>query len=148
MDNDFTILLAEDDETDVLLVRRALVGTGIHDRLEVVRDGEEAIAYLRGEHQYTDRQQYPMPKLLLLDIKMPRKNGLEVLEWLRTNEQNGLKRLPVIMMSSSSLQSDIDRAYDLGGNAYLIKPTAFGELMANLKKTAEFWKDTAEHPSV
>ena len=148
MDKDFTILLAEDNETDVLLIKRALQGAGIHSRMEVVTDGEEAIAYLRGENQYADRRQYPMPNLVLLDIKMPRKNGLEVLEWLRTSEQRGLNRLPVIIMSASSLQADIDRAYDLGVNAYLMKPAAFGELVGTMRKTAEFWKDTAEHPSV
>src|SRR5688572_30461536 len=139
MDNDFTILLAEDNETDVLLVRRALQGAGIHSRLEAVVDGEEAITYLRGENQYADRQRYPIPNLLLLDIKMPRKNGLEVLQWLRTSEPP-LNRLPVIIMSSSSLQADIDRAYDLGVNAYLMKPAAFGELVGTMRKTAEFWK--------
>jgi CheY-like chemotaxis protein len=148
MNSDFTILLAEDSETDVLLVRRALQGAGIHARMEVVADGEEAIAYLRGENQYTDRQRYPMPNLLLLDIKMPGKNGLEVLEWLRSTEQPGLNRLPVIIMSASNFQSDIDRAYDLGVNAYLMKPSAFGELVGTMRRTAEFWKDTAEHPSV
>jgi CheY-like chemotaxis protein len=148
MDDDFRILLAEDNETDVLLVRRALQGAGIQNRMEVVADGEEAIAYLRGENRYADRQRYPMPTLLLLDIKMPGKNGLEVLEWLRTSEQAGLNRLPVIIMSSSNLQADIDRAYDLGVNAYLIKPAAFGELVGTMRKTVEFWKDTAERPSV
>ena len=150
MNDKFTILLAEDDANDVYFVKKALHRADIHNPVQVVRDGVQAIAYLRGEKEFADRQHFPMPKLLLLDIKMPKKNGLEVLEWLRSGgeEVGALNRLPVIIMSSSSLQADIDRAYDLGVNAYLIKPSAFNELVETLKKTTDFWKDAAEHPSI
>jgi CheY-like chemotaxis protein len=147
-DGDFTILLAEDDENDAWLVKRALNSANIHNPIHVVSDGAEAIAYLRGDGQYANRLRFPLPKLLLLDIKMPRCHGLEVLEWVRGNEENGLNRLPIVIMSSSNLQRDVDRAYELGVNAYLVKPNAFQELVKTLRTTTEFWKDTAAHPII
>ena len=146
MDEDFVILLAEDDVNDALLVERALSRADIHNPVMVVRDGKEAIDYLEGKGPFADRKNFPLPTLALLDIKMPKKNGLEVLEWVRHNG-GGLKLLPVIIMSSSSIQEDIDRAYQLGVNAYLVKPTAFDELVETLKTTTDFWKDFVAHPS-
>jgi CheY-like chemotaxis protein len=145
---DFTILLAEDDENDVWFVKRALNWADIHNPVQVVRDGQEAIDYLTGANQFADREKFPLPQLALLDIKMPHMTGLEVLEWLRTKAEPGLRRLPVIVMSSSGIQSDIDRAYDLGVNAYLVKPSAFQELVTLLKATTDFWKETASHPQI
>ena len=147
MDEDFVILLAEDDVNDAWLVERALFRAGILNPVMVVRDGQEAIDYLKGKGPFADRTHFPLPTLALLDIKMPKKNGLEVLGWVRRNGGGGLKLLPVIIMSSSSIQQDIDRAYQLGVNAYLVKPTAFDELVGTLKATTEFWKDFVAHPS-
>ena len=147
MDEDFVILLAEDDVNDALLVERALSRAGIHNPIMIVRDGQEAIDYLEGKGPFADRKNFPLPTLALLDIKMPKKNGLEVLEWMRHNGSGGLKLLPVIIMSSSSIQEDVDRAYQLGVNAYLVKPTAFDELVETLKTTTDFWKDFVAHPS-
>jgi CheY-like chemotaxis protein len=147
MDEDFVILLAEDDENDAWLVQRALFRAGILNPIMVARDGQEAIDYLEGMGPFADRENFPVPSLALLDIKMPKKNGLEVLEWVRHNGGGGLKLLPVIIMSSSNIQEDIDRAYELGVNAYLVKPTAFAELVKTLKATTEFWKDFVAHPS-
>ena len=146
MNEDFVILLAEDDVNDALLVERALFRAEIHNPVMVVRDGQEAIDYLEGHGPFAERKNFPLPTLALLDIKMPKKNGLEVLEWVRHNG-GGLKLLPVIIMSSSSIQEDIDRAYQLGVNAYLVKPTAFDELVETLKTTTDFWKDRVAHPS-
>ena len=146
MHEDFVILLAEDDVNDALLVERALSRADIQNPVMVVRDGQEAIDYLKGKGPFADRKNFPLPTLALLDIKMPKKNGLEVLEWVRHNG-GGLKLLPVIIMSSSSIQEDIDRAYQLGVNAYLVKPTAFNELVETLKTTTDFWKDFVAHPS-
>ena len=147
MDEDFVILLAEDDENDAWLVKRALFRGGAHNPIMVVRDGQEAIDYLEGIGPFADREQFPLPTLALLDIKMPKKNGLEVLEWVRHNGSSWLKLLPVIIMSSSSIQEDIDHAYQLGVNAYLVKPTAFDKLVETLITTTEFWKDVVAHPS-
>ena len=146
MDEDFVILLAEDDVNDALLVERALSRADIQNPVMVVRDGQEAIDYLKGKGPFADRKNFPLPTLALLDIKMPKKNGLEVLEWVRHNG-GGLKLLPVVIMSSSSIQEDIDRAYQLGVNAYLVKPTAFDELVETLKTTTDFWKVFVAHPS-
>jgi len=146
MNEDFVILLAEDDVNDALLVERALLRADIHNPVMVVRDGQEAIDYLEGKGPFADRKNFPLPTVALLDIKMPKKNGLEVLEWVR-HAGGGLKLLPVIIMSSSSIQADIDRAYQLGVNAYLVKPTAFDELVETLKTTTDFWKDFVAHPS-
>lgn len=148
MDRDFIILLAEDDENDIIFVTRALRKAMIFCPLYTVRDGDQAIRYLRGDGEYADRTRFPLPNLALLDIKMPRLTGLEVLHWLRTNSPDRLRRLPVIIMSGSHLQQDIDRAYDLGVNAYLVKPRAFEELVDVLKKTGDFWRDAAERPGV
>lgn len=144
----FTILLAEDSEHDAYLVKRALNRADIHSPIQVVSDGEEAVDYLEGKHKYADRQQYPLPTIALLDIKMPKKTGLEVLKWLRHNANDGLRRLPVIIMSSSSSQKDIDTAYELGVNAYLVKPHGFNQLIETLKTTTVFWKDTVAHPEI
>jgi CheY-like chemotaxis protein len=148
MNDDFTILLADDDEDDVWVVKRALNWADIHNPVQVVRDGGEAIAYLRGADEFADREKYPLPNIALLDIKMPKKTGLEVLEWIRNSDDEGLKRLPVIILSSSELQKDIDHAYQLGVNAYLIKPQAFTSLVETLRATTGFWKDVAAHPSI
>ena len=87
--------------------------------MHFVRDGQEAINYLEGEAAYEDREQYPLPDLMLLDLKMPRLNGFDVLSWLR--QQPGLKRLLVTVLTSSDHPNDINRAYDLGVNSYLVK---------------------------
>ena len=147
MADDFSILLAEDEPNDVVLVQRALSAAGI-DRVQVVQDGEEAIDFLSAQKLYSDRKRYPLPALALLDIKMPKATGLEVLAWLRENNSHKLRRLPVIIMSSSNEQKDIDRAYELGVNAYLVKPHAFSKLVEVLKRTTNFWRDTAAHPRI
>lgn len=147
MSDDFVILLAEDEPNDVELVQLALKSVGIN-RVQVVRDGEEVVDYLAAKKKYANRGQNPFPALALLDIKMPKMTGLEVLEWLRGRHNPRLRRLPVIIMSSSSEQKDIDRAYELGVNAYLVKPHAFSELVDVLKATTDFWRDIAAHPRV
>ena len=101
--------------------------------VRVVTDGQEAIDYLRGEPPFMDRGTHPMPQLLLLDLKMPRLNGFEVLSWLKT--QPGLRRLLAIVFSSSAEAGDINRAYDLGANSYLVKPHATEQLLELVTNT-------------
>ena len=129
------ILVADDDENDVFFIERALKEAQVANPLRRVRDGEEAIAYLKGEGGYGDREKFPLPHLMLLDLKMPRKNGFEVLEWVRG--QPGLKRLPVIILTSSKEDPDIKRAYDLGANTYLVKP-AKPEGLVDMAKASSF----------
>src|SRR5438067_2100329 len=106
------ILLAEDDDDHVLLVRRAFKQAHLLNPLHVVHDGEEAIAYLKGEGQYSNRAEFPLPALLLLDLKMPRKHGFEVLKWIR--DQPGLRTLRVIVLTSSDDDHDVNLAHLLG----------------------------------
>src|SRR6185436_17018663 len=105
------VLLAEDDPDDVLLTQIAFDKARLANPLQVVRDGEEAIAYLRGEGKFADRQKYPLPILLLLDLKMPRTHGFQVLEWIR--KQPKLGHLPVAVMTSSDHDPDATRAFEL-----------------------------------
>ena len=107
-----TILLADDSEDDIVLISHAFEQGGIANPLAVVRDGEEAIAYLKGEEQYGDRALYPLPALVLLDLKMPRTDGFEVLRWMRL--QPNFIALPVIVLTNSSLMRDVTLAYQLG----------------------------------
>jgi len=126
-----TILLAEDNENDVVMLRRAARQAKFTNPVQVVEDGEEAIAYLLGDRKYADRRRYPLPGLLLLDLKMPRRNGFEVLQWLR--EQPDFAQLQVIVLSSSDEISDINRAYELGANSFLVKPMFFSEFVGMLE---------------
>lgn len=139
-----TILLAEDDSNQVLLIRRALRKANLTQPLQVVNNGEAAISYLCGEGDYADRKSYPLPMLVLLDLKMPRKSGFEVLEWLR--QQPELKRLPVIVLTTSKEKTDIHKAYDLGVNSYLVKPVAFNDLTAMVKLLDDYWVNLNQQP--
>ena len=145
--NDCVILLAEDDPNDVLLIQRALQRSHIANPLQVVRDGADAVAYLNGDLQYADRERYPLPVLLLMDLKMPRKSGLEVLEWLR-QQTGGLRRLPVVVLTSSNQSLDINRAYDLGANSYLVKPAGFDSLLELVKNLDMYWLILNEKPEL
>jgi CheY-like chemotaxis protein len=140
------ILLAEDDPNDVLLFRRALDKLKLANSLQSVQDGEEAISYLGGQGLYADRDRYPLPTLLLLDLKLPRKAGFEVLQWLRG--QPGLKRLPAVVLTSSNQDSDINRAYDLGANSYLVKPGDFDGLVGIIKNLQAYWLTLNEKPEL
>ena len=114
------ILIAEDNEDHAFLLRRALKRGAVLNPVFVVADGEEAIAYLKGEGKFADRYEYPLPGLLLLDLNMPKKDGFEVLQWIR--QQPCLKRLRVVVLTTSDNPDDIDRAYELGANSFMVKP--------------------------
>jgi CheY-like chemotaxis protein len=139
------ILLAEDDPNDVLLIQRAFQKAGFQNALKVVRDGEKAIEYLSGAGDYSDRKRFPLPFLLLLDLKMPGTDGFEVLQWVRADRD--LKRLLVIVLTSSNLQSDVDRAYDLGANSYLVKPVEFQEMVNMIQRFEVYWTEINRTPT-
>jgi len=143
---EYVVLLADDDPNDVFLLQRAFQKTNIANPLRVVRDGEEAMAYLGGQGQYADRQLHPLPVLLLLDLKMPRKSGFEVLRWLR--QQSGLKRLPVVVLTSSNQNPDINKAFDLGANSYIVKPGGFDSLEEMVKNLNLYWLILNEKPQL
>src|SRR5688572_11336740 len=115
-----TILLVEDNEDDSFFMQQAKTKAGIQNPMQVVDDGQKALDYLRGVGKYSDRQQYPLPFLLLLDLKLPLVPGLRVLSWLR--EQPEFETMLVVILTSSKEDRDIDRAYRLGANSYLVKP--------------------------
>ncbi len=114
-----SILQVEDDENDRFLLKRVFEHAGITSPLHVVTDGQMAIDYLSGEGQFADRRRYPLPCLVLTDLNLPKKSGLEVLRWIR--HQPHLKKLVVVVFSSSALPQEVDVAYDLGVNAYIQK---------------------------
>jgi CheY-like chemotaxis protein len=124
------ILLVEDDPNDVLLIQRAFRKARLGNPIHVVRDGEEAIEYLSGVGAYSDERSHPLPELMLLDMHLPKKSGVEVLAWLRGVEI--LKRLPVVVLTASREQEDINRAFDSGANAYLVKPGTFDDLLESI----------------
>ncbi len=141
-----TILLVEDDPNDVILIRRGFAKANLANPLEVVGDGEAAVAYLAGAEPYVDRQRHPVPVLVLLDLKLPRRSGLEVLEWMRSRPD--LRRLPVVVLTSSREGNDINRAYDLGVNSYLIKPVGFDALLEMVKALNLYWMILNQPPEV
>ncbi|MDB6122762.1 MAG: two-component system response regulator [Pedosphaera sp.] len=142
MERHLTILIAEDEPNDVLLLRKALAREGIDNPIQVVNDGMEAIKYLQGEGQYVDRAHYPFPSVIFTDIKMPRMGGFEILKWLHTHPDCSV--IPVIVLSASAEEKDIKQAYELGANAYLVKPATLGELQEMMRVTYQFWKQCAK----
>lgn len=129
----YTILLVEDESNDALLLERAFRRANLSPNLKVVTDGEQAVEYLEGKGKFSDRAEFPIPSLLLLDLKLPRRSGLEVLEWIR--QQDTFKEMPVIVLTSSRHTADIDKAYDLGATSYMAKPEGnFDELAEMVKK--------------
>src|ERR1041385_2090882 len=123
MRDDALILLAEDRPDDVMLVLRSFERAGIKNPIRVVPDGEKAIAYLGGSGAFSDRQAHPLPELILLDLKMPRMDGFKVLRWIRTHPK--LSRLRVVVLTSSENIRDVNLAYSLGANSFLVKPMDF-----------------------
>ena len=120
------MLVAEDRDEDVEILKLAFQKAQVNEPLHFVSNGEEAIEYLTGAGRFANRAEYPLPRVLLLDLKMPLKGGFEVLEWLRL--QPGLRRLLVVIFTSSELPEDVNRAFDLGANSYLVKPHDFRTL--------------------
>lgn len=140
------ILIVEDDPNDVILIQRAFGKARILNPLQTVPNGDDAVAYLSGEGPFADRQRYPFPVLVLLDLKLPRRSGLEVLEWVR--EREGLKRLPVVVLTSSKEVADVNRAYDLGANSYLVKPVSFSSLLELVKSLEVYWLILNQKPDI
>jgi CheY-like chemotaxis protein len=138
------ILLAEDEEDDVILIRRAFAKANIPNPLHVVWNGQEAIAYLMGVGKYSNRDEYPLPALLLLDLKMPRVDGFEVLQWVR--QQPSLAALPVLVLTSSDRIRDVNEAYRLGANSFLVKPLDFENAVELSRLINDYWLKTTKIP--
>jgi CheY-like chemotaxis protein len=144
MKKGFALLLVEDDSNDIELFRHALEESaeraGVRVRLEVTRDGKEAIKYLSGQEGFAERQRFPFPDLIVLDLKMPGVTGLDVLAWLKGHEE--YRRVPKIVLSSSSLERDVEEAYRLGANTFFQKPASLHELRELLYHLVSYWGRT------
>ncbi len=131
-ESDFLILLVEDEESDALLLQRALRRHGVNAPVQWVKDGLEALHYLQGDDHFTQT-----PELIILDLRMPRMSGLELLAWLR--DRPSLRSIPTVVMSSSSSSKDIQQAYALGAHTYTVKPSDFGTLVKLVKAAYAEW---------
>ena len=130
--------MVDDSAEDQAFVRYALEKSGVGKGFVAVNDGLEAIDYLKAEGPFADRQKYPLPNMVLCDIKMPRMDGFEFLGWVKRHA--GCSVIPTIVFSSSGMPDDVKKAYELGANAYIVKPTNLNELVEIIKKTCEFWE--------
>jgi CheY-like chemotaxis protein len=135
--NGRTILVADDEETAHVLIHRAFHLAQSSCALQIVTNGEDAISYLQGKGVFANRERYPVPELVLLDLKMPKKDGFEVLKWMR--EQPGFKRMVTVMFSTSDEPRDINRSYDLGANSFLVKTPLFTEFTELIKSLDNYW---------
>jgi CheY-like chemotaxis protein len=134
----FIALVADDDANDLQLLRKAISETALEMELQEVRDGEELVQYLKGEAGFGDRKRYPIPDLILIDLKMPRMDGLQVLDWLREHPEHG--RLAKVMLSGSGLDEDVQEAYRRGANTYFTKPTDFEQFQKLIRVMVDYWK--------
>ena len=140
------ILLAEDREDDVLLLRKAFARANLLNPVHIVRDGAEAVAYLTGEGKYANRAEFPLPDLLLLDLEMPKLNGFEVLTWIR--QQPLLRALRVVVLTSSDRIQDVNLAYQLGANSFIVKPMDFEQFVEVSRAVKGYWIWLSKAPEV
>jgi CheY-like chemotaxis protein len=144
--SDHLILMAEDDADDRLLVQDAFAECGTSDRVKFVADGEELVDYLLRRGKYEKAATSPRPDLILLDLNMPRKDGREALKEIRAHQE--LRRVPVVVFTTSRADTDIERVYELGANSFVTKPAGFDALVATVTKLTGYWFGTVELPAV
>jgi CheY-like chemotaxis protein len=137
MSADNTILLVEDNEDDIFLMKRALLEAEVKNRLEIVEDGQAAIDYLSGHGAFSDRTRFPLPTLVFLDLKLPLKSGHDVLSWMRSQE--ALESVVVVVLTSSDEPGDVAKSYKLGANSYLVKPPTTEQLLDMAKAFKWYW---------
>src|SRR4051794_32200066 len=137
MDSKRLILIVEDDEDDVILLREAIRKAQVRNPIQVLMDGEEAIDYLSGNGRFGDRIEYPFPGALFLDLKLPKMSGFEVLRWLKEHEE--CKVIPVMVLTASDLERDVTRAYQMSANSYMVKPSGLDQLTDMVKQAFGFW---------
>jgi two-component system response regulator len=139
------ILMAEDDADDRLLVKEALEESRVLNELRFVEDGEELLAYLRRQGRYAGEDEAPRPGLVLLDLNMPRKDGREALREIKADPD--LRRIPVVVMTTSKAEEDIFRSYDSGASSYITKPVTFERLVELMKTMGQYWIEFVELPN-
>lgn len=133
------VLQVDDDPSDALLLQQACRRAEVSFQLQTVGDGQSAIAYLAGTGSFANREEHPLPTLLLLDLKMPRMTGFDVLKWVRSNKE--FRTLPVVVFTASNQEGDIRQAYEMGANSYLVKPVGIHTLIDMIKLLDNYWLD-------
>jgi CheY-like chemotaxis protein len=139
------ILMAEDDADDRLLVKEALEESRVLNELRFVEDGEELLEYLRRQGRYAGEDSSPRPGLVLLDLNMPRKDGREALREIKADPE--LRRIPIVVMTTSKAEEDIFRSYDSGASSYITKPVTFDRLVELMKTLGQYWIEFVELPN-
>jgi CheY-like chemotaxis protein len=139
------IVIAEDDEEDRMLTREAMIESRVKNTVHFVEDGEYLMDYLHNKGDYADKSKFPAPGLILLDLNMPRKDGREALKEIKSSEQ--LKRIPVVILTTSKAEEDIIRTYDLGVNSFITKPVTFEGMINVMKTLGTYWLDIVELPA-
>jgi CheY-like chemotaxis protein len=140
------ILLIEDEQTDSLLIQRAFEKAGVQNPIQIVTDGDNALARLEGIGQYQDRAQYPLPAFILLDLKLPGMHGLALLRWIRSKKE--LRLIPVVVLTNSADASDVKAAYEAGANSYLLKPANRDEIYRVIEVIQNYWLEHNLAPSL
>lgn len=144
MNSTVSVLVAEDEDSDFFLLERALKTADERFTIYRVRDGVEGTDYINGNGQFADRVRFPLPQMLIVDLKMPRMTGLEFLAWLRS--QPGRRVIPTLMMSSSEQAADVRQAYELGANTYFLKPSDFRSLVELCRRITSYWSQGIKPP--
>ncbi len=139
-----TILMADDDQDDCMLVDRAFTASRLANDLRFVGDGEELMDYLHQRGAYGDPASAPIPGLILLDLNMPRKDGREALKEIKGDEK--LKEIPIVVLTTSKDEEDVLRSYNLGANSYIAKPVTFDGLCDVMKSLGKYWFEIVELP--
>ena len=138
------ILMADDDADDRMLTKDALAESRVLNDLRFVEDGEELLDYLKGRGAYTDRARWPRPGLILLDLNMPKKDGREALKEIKADPD--LRRIPIVVMTTSKAEEDIFRSYDLGASSFITKPVTFEGLVQVMRIVGRYWFEIVELP--
>jgi len=137
-------MVVEDREDDIFLMRKAFEKASLTNPLHIVRSGDEALIYLSGEGKYANRAEFPLPILILLDLKLPRMDGFEVLAWIR--RQDGIRGIPVVVLTSSTEIRDVNRAYALGANSFFVKEFDFQKAVDLSQLLRQYWVHKALKP--
>jgi CheY-like chemotaxis protein len=137
MNEEFPILIAEDDDNDAIILQRALRKAGFNNPFHISTNGADVMNYMKGKDPYGDRERFRFPRMLITDLKMPQVDGFELLAWLQSHPECNV--IPRLVLSASQHEKDIQRAYQLGVNSYLVKPTTFDELVTVLRLVFDYW---------
>src|SRR5690242_20177306 len=143
--NAITILLADDDPDDRMLAKEAFVESRLRNQLEMVEDGEELMDYLNQQGKYSGANKKPKPDLILLDLNMPRKDGREALREIKSSPE--LRRIPIVVLTTSRADMDIEGIYELGANSFISKPVQFEGLVSLMRVLGQYWFDTVALPA-